>query len=350
MMEINTMMPRIAVMTPILASAMLAMPAPVLAGVQEGVTAWARGDYAAAVREWEVSVAQSDPAAMYNLGQAYRFGNGVPQDLNKAEEFFGKAAAQGHTQAADNYGVLLFQRGDRTAALPYLIASTARGDARSQYLLGIANFEGDGVPQDWIRAYALLTLAQQGGLPQASTVIAQMDERIPLYERQKAGELASQLGAEIELKRARQKAPAEDESGELAATIEAPSVTPPAPAGRAIARRTPEPVRAPPAAPAANFAGVAIAPAPAKTTSTAPPPAPAGSWRVQLGAFGVRANADMLWNRLKDRPEIVGRKRIDVGTGRVKRLLAGGFTTETEATSACSRLAAAGFGCFVVRN
>lgn len=316
--DVHKMRFSIAALTPILASALLALPVTALADVQAGVTAWARGDYAAAVLEWETSAAQGDAAALYNLGQALRFGNGVPQDLAKAEEAFGKAAALGHPQAADNYGVLRFQRGDRSGALPYLIASTARGDARAQYLLGIANFEGDGVPQDSVRAYALLTLAQQGGLPQADTVITQMVERIPLYDRQKGEELASQLGAEIELKQARQLAVADPDIHE-------------------------------PVAPAANLA--VAQPVPASPALTVPDDKPAAaSWRVQLGAFGVRANADTLWNTLKDRPEIAGRTRIDIGSGRVKRLLAGGFATEAEATSACSQLAAAGFGCFIVGN
>ena len=65
--------------------------------------------------------------------------------------------------------MLLFQRGERAKALPYVSAASDRGDPRAQYLLGIANFNGDNVPKDWVRAYALVTLAQQQGLPQAAT-------------------------------------------------------------------------------------------------------------------------------------------------------------------------------------
>jgi cell division septation protein DedD len=330
-------------MAPILASALLALVAPALADVPAGVAAWARGDYAAAIREWEVSAAQGDAAALYNLGQAYRFGNGVPQDLTKAEEFFGKAAAQGHSQAADNYAVLRFQRGDRSGALPFLIDATARGDARAQYLLGIANFEGDIVPQDAIRAYALLTLARQGGLPQADTVIAQMDEQIPLYERQKGEELASQLGAEIELKRARQFAPVDPEADEPAAMTETPPATPLASPAEPATAATPAPEPVQPTPAVADEAAMEVA-APVLA------PAAVGAWRVQLGAFSVPANADALWDTVKDRPELAGHERIDAGTGRVKRLLAGGFATEAEAKSACLQLAAAGFGCLFVRN
>ena len=51
------------------------------------------------------------PILLFNLGQAYKLGKGVPQDLAKAESLFAQAAGMGHMQAADNYGLLLFQRG-----------------------------------------------------------------------------------------------------------------------------------------------------------------------------------------------------------------------------------------------
>ena len=38
-----------------------------------------------------------------------------------AESWFRKAAAQGHAQAADNYGLALFQSGKKAEALPWLL-------------------------------------------------------------------------------------------------------------------------------------------------------------------------------------------------------------------------------------
>jgi len=157
---------------------------PAVADTKSGVDAWTRGDFAAAVKEWQAGAAKDDSDAIFNLGQAYRLGKGVPQDLGRAEQLFGQAAAMGHLQAADNYGLLLFQRGERTKALPYLRAAADRGDPRAQYLIGIAHFNGDMVPKDWVRAYALVTLAQQQGLPQAAGALGQMDQHIPLDQRQ----------------------------------------------------------------------------------------------------------------------------------------------------------------------
>ena len=45
---------------------------------------------------------QGDASAQFNLGNLYFTGQGVPQDYAKAIEWFGKAAAQGHTEAKDS--------------------------------------------------------------------------------------------------------------------------------------------------------------------------------------------------------------------------------------------------------
>ena len=148
------------------AAAMLPASA-ALADVKTGVDAWSRGDYPAAVREWQPSADKGDPDAQYNLAQAYKLGRGVKPDLRKAEDLFGKAAQQGHLQASDMYGLLLFQRGERAKAMPYVRAAAERGEAPAQYLLGVAHFNGENVPKDWVRAYALTSLALQAGLAQA---------------------------------------------------------------------------------------------------------------------------------------------------------------------------------------
>src|SRR6188768_4503165 len=175
--------------------------APAFADVKTGVDLWSRGDYTTAVREWEGPATAGDPDAMFNLAQAYRLGRGVPTDLERAEALYAGAAAKGHLQAADTYGLMLFQDGRREAALPFVRDAARRGDPRSQYLLGIAHFNGDLVEKDWTRAYALMTLASGAGLPQATPAIAEMDRHIPLEQRQQAAALAVQMRSEAEAAR-----------------------------------------------------------------------------------------------------------------------------------------------------
>ena len=178
--------------------AMLTFAVPLGATVRDGVDAWSRGDYAAAVAEWQEPAAQGDPDALFNMGQAYRLGRGVPQDMEQAEQFYLAAAQAGHVQAADTYGLMLFQDGRRTEALPYVQAASRRGDPRAQYLIGIAHFNGDLVERDWERAYALLSLANGAGLPQAGPAIQQMDAHIPLEQRQAAVALSRQIELQAE--------------------------------------------------------------------------------------------------------------------------------------------------------
>ncbi|MEX0342922.1 MAG: tetratricopeptide repeat protein, partial [Erythrobacter sp.] len=203
--------------------------APARADVKAGVDAWTNGDYATAVREWATPAAQGDADAQFNMAQAYRLGRGVDTDLEQAEALYAKAAAQGHVKAADNYGLLLFQRGARQEAMPYVSAAAMRGDPRAQYILGIAHFNGDLVSKDWQRAYALLTLANSAGLPQARGALAQMDQYISLEDRQAAQPLAASLKAEAEAARARQLAAVDlglDADAPTSAVVTAPQQPP----------------------------------------------------------------------------------------------------------------------------
>lgn len=67
----------------------------------------------------------------------------------------------------------------------------------------------------------------------------------------------------------------------------------------------------------------------------------------KLGAFGVPANAEALWNRVKSRPELAGHARVTLAAGKVAKLQAGGFASRDAAQATCNRLTAAGFACIV---
>lgn len=362
-------------------AALVAVPA--MADVKAGVDAWSRGDYTAAVREWEGPAGAGDPDAMFNLAQAYRLGRGVPVDLARAETLYARAAAAGHLQAADTYGLMLFQDGRREQALPYVRDAARRGDPRSQYLLGIAHFNGDFVEKDWTRAYALMTLANAAGLPQAAQAIAEMDQHIPLDQRQQAAALAIEMRSEAEAARTRELA-AFDLADQAPATPSAPQATEPAPrvprpvatvavspsvaaARAAIAEATRATGTEDPAEAGASFAAtvpqlrLASAPepdpapasdvaAPAVSTPASVSPAPAaggGRWRVQLGAFSVAGNAERLWNQLSGRAELAGRSRLLVPAGRVTKLQAGGFPNRASAEAVCRSLRQSGQDCLV---
>jgi len=379
--------------------AALALAVPALADVRDGVDAWSRGDHTAAVAQWRGPADAGDADAQFNLGQAYRLGLGVAADPARAEYYYARAAEQGHIRAADTYGLILFQSGRTQAALPFVQEAARRGDPRSQYLLGIAHFNGDIVSKDWVRAYALLTLANSQSLPQAGPAIAQMDQHIPLAQRQQAASLAVEMQQQADVARASDLAAFDLAAGgadvsaatpaasAYASRVPQPIATTPVPASVAVppspeagdrlalardavrqameATGTEDPAEAgadfarpaatavttaarPPARVAEATPAPAPAPAPARA-APAPTPAASGPWKVQLGAFGVSGNAEKLWQQLGSRPELAGRKRLLVPAGNLTKLQAGGFATRAEADAACIKLKQAGQSCLVLQ-
>jgi len=172
------------------------LAAPALADVKAGVDAWSAGDFSRAVVEWQEPAAAGDADALFNLAQAYRLGRGVEVDSARARKLYEEAAARGHVKAADNYGLMLFQEGEQEKAMPLIRAAADRGDPRAQYVLGLSHFNADYAPRDWVRAYALMTLASGSGLPQARDALVQMDKYVPAQQRSQAQALARQLEAD----------------------------------------------------------------------------------------------------------------------------------------------------------
>ena len=68
--------------------------------------------------------------------------------MTLAEQWYERAARQGHEEAQANFGLLLFQNGRRREAMPWIERAADRGDPRAQYVLGTALFNGDLVARD----------------------------------------------------------------------------------------------------------------------------------------------------------------------------------------------------------
>ena len=113
--------------TILLAGLLLALTAPARADFQDGLAAFDRGEYAAALKVWRPLAERGNAAAQWRIAGMYRRGESVPQDF--AEAF----------------------RWHRLAA--------AKGLAVAQYHLGLMYQTGDGVQRDLLRAYAWYSLA-----------------------------------------------------------------------------------------------------------------------------------------------------------------------------------------------
>lgn len=242
----------------------------------------------------QIAIGESDPDTLYSLGEDYMLGRGVKQDLDTAEALFAKAAHAGSAHAADTYGLLVFQRGDHAAAMPYLEAAAQRGDPRAQYLLGLSLFNGDAIAKDWVRGYALVSLADRNGLAQAGPALAQMDQFLSPEQRQQAAGL----------------------------TVEMTSVA---------------------------HQGVAQTPEKSTSSPAADPPHSAGRWKVQLGVFRDPGNASALLAMIENRPELAGHPRIVQHGKTMTTLQVGGFADSSAALAACRALSAAGIACMATR-
>lgn len=338
-----------------LPAALLLLAAPAAAGPREGQAAWEAGDYGKAVAEWRPAAIAGDASAQYGLGQAYLYGRGVTADLAQAELWYRKAAAQGHLEAGDNLGLLLFQKGQRRDALPYLERSSARGEPRAQYVLGTAKFNGELVDRDWVGAYALMTRASSAGLPQASRALAQMDREIPLAQRQQGQVLARNL--EVSGMRVAMAEPM-PEAG-------VPPTVPVTAAGRPATGVPVARVDLPPSTPAPVFGPAPDPNAPVLVATNTPaaaarPPvavkAPAaaatatGNWLIQIGAFRSRASAQERFAAVRRSVPSLSLEPFLQDAGAVTRVRAGSFASQSAAEAACRSIRATGQACFPVRR
>lgn len=273
--------------------------------VRAGVEAWQKGDTAGAVAIWRPLANKGDADAAFNLGQAYRLGKGVPLDLAQAQSWLEQAARKGHTDAQSTLGLLLFQNGNRVAAMRWLKSAAEAGEPRALLVVGTALYNGDGVPEDPVKAYAYVSRAAAQGLAPAKATLADMDEVMPLEQRQKGVAMAQELAAT--------KKPEAPATKKQATTK---SVAGKAPVAKAETSQ--------PAKTAASM--------PAKPT-----PAPGGKWRIQLGAFSQRKSAEGLYAKLSGK--LSGRQAYYVPAGAVVRLQAGPYESRAAASSACARLA-----------
>lgn len=268
---------------------MLGTASPLCAqSVRAGIEAWQKADYSTAVAIWRPLAEKGNADAAFNLGQAYRTGRGVPQDLAQAQSWFERAARQGHLNAQTTLGLMLFQNGNRIAGLRWLKQSADRDDPRALLIYGTALFNGDGVQRDPGLGYAYVKRASDLGLPAARDTLADIEAILPEPERRQALAAAAAKPA--------QQAPAKPDQP-----------------------------------PAAKKVTVAPKAAPKMATATGP-------WRIQLGAFTRRASAEALYKSLAGQAALAGRKPFYVAVGEITRLQVGPFPTSADAQAACTAL------------
>lgn len=317
-----------------------APPAPMVASVRNGAELWRRGEWAAAAAMWRPFADNGNLDAMFNIGQAYKLGRGLPKNDAQARDWYRRAAERGHRPAQANLGILLFQDGKKTDALRWLKTAADAGEPRAQYVYGVAHWNGDGVPRSLITAYAYLARASDQGLAEARTAIDLLTPRMSVTERTTGWQLATAL------------AKADGSRGPLASIASPIQIA-------AVAPVPQTPSVSPAVSPGSNSGVAGAAPAPAKppaarTTERAPGEVslqrlvrPGKVFRVQIGAYSRRELAEAALAAIKSRsPALLeGIEPVYKTDNALTRLQLSSFASAEEARAACARFVAAGYSC-----
>jgi localization factor PodJL len=124
-------------------------------------------DRAAAAKWYERAAEQGFAPAQYRIGNFYEKGIGVERDATKAKTWYQLAAAQGNASAMHNLAVL-FAVGtdgpvDNESAGRWFVKAAELGVKDSQYNLGILAAKGLGVPQNLEESYKWFALVAETG-------------------------------------------------------------------------------------------------------------------------------------------------------------------------------------------
>ena|SRR5689334_11268043 len=107
---------------------------PAWADFAAGLSAFQKGDYSTAMKEWRPIAESGDAAAQFNLGLMYYDGQGVPQDYSQASNWFLRSAEQGYEKAQLNlgamYGIGKGVKRDYVQAYKWLNLCAAQGDSK----------------------------------------------------------------------------------------------------------------------------------------------------------------------------------------------------------------------------
>ena len=166
---------------------LLGITTPVKADFDAGKSAYDRGDYATAFREWKPLAEKGNAAlAQFYLGLMYAQGQGVPQDYAEAARWYRRAAEQGYDAAQFRLGMLYFEGEgfpqDYKEAMRWIRLAADQGLSDAQDSLGLMYRWGKGVKQDYAEAARWYRLAAEQGYAPAQAklgVMYQQGEGVP---------------------------------------------------------------------------------------------------------------------------------------------------------------------------
>ena len=156
-------------------------------------------DYATALREWTPLAEQGNALAQFNLGEMYKYGQGVPQDAKTALKWFTLAAEQGYADAQNNLG-FMYANGngvpkDSKTAVKWFTLGAEQGHAISQASLGWMYTKREDAPEDYVYAHMWGNLAASNGSQIGKMISDAVVESMTPSQIEKAQDLARECVA-----------------------------------------------------------------------------------------------------------------------------------------------------------
>lgn len=154
----------------------ISLGSPALAGWEEAVDAYNKGDYATAATEFRPFAEQGQATAQYILGWIFQNGQGVAQDYAESARWYQRAADKGNADAQyalGSYymsGVGVAQNDEQAVA--WFRKAAEQGRAGAQYLLGYMTARGEGTTKDEAQAAQWYLKAAEQGYTEAEYAYA----------------------------------------------------------------------------------------------------------------------------------------------------------------------------------
>ena len=115
------------------------------------------GNYADAAKQFRALAEQGNADAQFKLGWMYELGEGVPQDIKEAINWYQLSAKQGNASAQLSLGTRYLTGvtvpQDFKAALKWNRLSAEQGNGFAQFSLGGMYAHGQGVPKNFVAGY-----------------------------------------------------------------------------------------------------------------------------------------------------------------------------------------------------
>ena len=120
--------------------------------------------------------------AMYNLAVIYDFGLGVPQDKDRALEWYSKASRLNHEIAQFNLAWIYYNgdnvEKDNFEAFKYYSLSAEQGYSKAQFNLASLYYSGEGTMKDYVNAYKWFKISSLNGIVESQTFINKIQKKI----------------------------------------------------------------------------------------------------------------------------------------------------------------------------